>query len=103
MDREKLLRNLKFRLLDCVLFLLRIYHTVLAYIVGIYRYLFFFKVGGIYINKHNHFYDRYEGDGIFREGNKIIDCGYLSVQTVGNLVVFNIFAMGFFKWKKYNP
>ena len=84
-----------------VLWIVKQATIIRAYVVGSYRYCFFFKVGHVYVNNYNDVYYKYTGDCTFKEGNKIVDTGFLAIEMPGNAVIFNIFGMGFFNWQEY--
>ena len=94
-------RNVKRWVFLVVLWLAKRYTILRAYVVGLYRYMFFFKIGKVYVNNYNTVYYKYTGGGIFLEGNKIHDYGFIAIETPGKNAVFGIFAMGFLKWKLY--
>ena len=94
-------KKIRLFVFNIVLWFVKQYTIITAYILGTYRYVFFFKVGHVYQNKHNHIYYKYLGDCHFKEGNKYIDNGTFQVEVPGNDVMFSIFALGFFKWEKY--
>lgn len=76
-------------------------HPIWKTALGYYRLFFVLRSNTVYKFLNNNRYYKYIGDGMFKEGNKIIDNGYLALEVPGRMIALTPYQIGCIKLSTY--